>query len=278
MTPMIKVERTYRYITRDFDRNGNLRLYLRRPGYKKIRLHAAPDTPAFEIEYQTALKNMATDPVAEIGSTGGLTWKDLCKRYMASAEFKALDIVNTQRPRRGILERTWAQPIQPGSNHLIGDCLVARMTPAIIRMLKTRVAAGDPSKRKSGGPDAANNMLKAVRSVFRWAIENELAESNPARDVSRLKTGIGGFHSWTEEEVVLYERRWPVGTKERLALALLRYLGVRRSDVVRLGKQHVKKAVIRFAPHKGRNRYPQSLELPVPPALQKIIEASRRAI
>jgi integrase len=198
---------------------------------------------------------------------------------MASGEFKALDVTNTQRPRRGILERTWTEPIQPGSEHLIGDCLVARMSPAIFRMLRTRIAAGDPKKkRKSGGPDAANNMIKAVRAVFKWAIEEELAETNPARDVSRLKTRVGGFHSWSEDEVQQYEDRWPIGTKERLALGLLRYLGVRRSDVVRLGKQHVKiqagKVVIRFAPHKGRKHYPQTLDLPMPAALQAVIDAS----
>ncbi|MBS0237755.1 MAG: tyrosine-type recombinase/integrase [Proteobacteria bacterium] len=151
---------------------------------------------------------------------------------------------------------------------------MARMTPTIIRMLKTRVATPGQTKRKRGGPDAANNMLKAVRGVFKWAIENELVENNPARDVSRIKTRVGGFHSWTADEARQYEEMWPVGSKERLALALLRYLGVRRSDLVRLGKQHVKGGTIRFSPRKGRERYPQTLELPMPPALQTILDAS----
>ena len=32
--------------------------------------------------------------------------------------------------------------------------------------------------------------------------------------------------------------------------------------------------MVRFAPHKGRERYPHALELPMPPALQAVIEAS----
>lgn len=271
---MIKVEKNYPFITRDWDANGNLRLYVRRPGCKKIRLRAAPDTPAFDLEYQAALKSAAVEAIAEDNPTGGLTWKALCKKYMASAEFKGLDVTNTQRPRRGILERTWIEPIQPGSALLIGECPVDRMNSKIIRTLRDRRAAGDPKKKNSGGPDAANNMIKAIRGVFKWAIDNELTTTNPARDVSRLKTRRGGFHSWTEDEARAYEDRWPLGSKERLALALLRYLGVRRSDVVRLGKQHVKNGVIRFAPHKGRERYPTLLELPMPAALQEIIDAS----
>lgn len=276
---MIKVVRNYPYVKTDFDRHGNMRVYLRRAGYKKIRLRAQPDTPAFEIEYQAALKTMAAATIAENTPTGGLTWKALCKQYMASREFKALDVVNTQRPRRGILERTWLEPIQPGSEHKIGDCPIDRMNSKIIKALRDRRAAGDPTKqRKSGGPDAANNMIRAVRGVFKWAIDNDLLETNPAREVSRLKTRTGGFHSWSDDEALQYEDRWPIGTKERLALALLRYLGVRRSDVVRLGKQHLKirdgKIFIRFAPHKGRERYPQTLELPMPAALQTVIDAS----
>lgn len=272
---MIKVVRNYPYVKTDFDRHGNLRVYLRRTGYKKIRLRAPPDTPAFEIEYHAALKSMAAETIAENAPAGGLTWKGLCKQYMASTEFKALDVANTQRPRRGILERTWPEPIQPGSEIKIGDCPVERMNSKIIRALRDRRAAGDKTKkRKSGGPDAANNMVKAVRGVFKWAIDNDLAQTNPAREVPKLKTKQGGFHSWSEDEARQYEDRWPIGTKERLALALLRYLGVRRSDVVRLGRQHVKNGVVRFAPHKGRNRYPQTLDLPMPPALREIIDAS----
>jgi integrase len=41
------------------------------------------------------------------------------------------------------------------------------------------------------------------------------------------------------EEVRQFERRYPIGTKARLALALLVFTGQRRSDIVRFGKQHV---------------------------------------
>src|SRR5215510_1585632 len=37
-----------------------------------------------------------------------------------------------------------------------------------------------------------------------------------------------------------FEARFPIGTKARLALGLLLYLGPRRSDVVLFGRQHVR--------------------------------------
>jgi integrase len=53
-----------------------------------------------------------------------------------------------------------------------------------------------------------------------------------------------GFHTWTDEEIERYERRWPIGTRERLALDLLLYTGLARGDAVRLGRQHVSGGVI----------------------------------
>ncbi len=50
----------------------------------------------------------------------------------------------------------------------------------------------------------------------------------------------GGFRTWSEEEIVQYEKRHKPGTKARLALVLLLQTGHARSDVVRMGRQHVK--------------------------------------
>ena len=42
------------------------------------------------------------------------------------------------------------------------------------------------------------------------------------------------FHTWTEDEIVQYEERWPIGSRERTAFALHLYTGQRRSDVARM--------------------------------------------
>ena len=63
---------------------------------------------------------------------------------------------------------------------------------------------------------------------------------DPTRDVKAIRRkNADGFHSWTDAEIAQFEARHPIGTKPRLALALLLYTGQRRSDVVTMGKQHI---------------------------------------
>src|SRR5205807_4852153 len=83
-----------------------------------------------------------------------------------------------------------------------------------------------------------------------------------------------GYHTWTIEEVHQFQGRHPVGTKARLALALLMFTGQRRSDIIRFGKQHAKAGKLTFTQFKGRNRKPKKLTLPILPALRLVIDAS----
>ena len=53
---------------------------------------------------------------------------------------------------------------------------------------------------------------------------------NPARDVAFLRRKSPGKHTWTEDEIARFEARWPVGSKPRLAVALLLYTAQRRSE------------------------------------------------
>lgn len=128
--------------------------------------------------------------------------------------------------------------------------------------------------RKMAFPEAANNRIKAMRQVFKWGTKKKFAPSNPAREVSYFKSGSTGYHTWTPEEVRQFEERHPIGTKARLALALLMFTGQRRADITRFGRQHVRNGKLTFIQHKGRNRNPKQLTLPILPALQRIIDAS----
>jgi integrase len=128
--------------------------------------------------------------------------------------------------------------------------------------------------RKLATPESANGRIKAMRQVFKWSVVKGYAPFNPAREVSYFKSGSEGFHTWTVDEVQQFEECHPIGTKARLAFALLLYTGQRRSDVIRFGKQHTKGGVLTFTQYKGRNRKPHKLTLPILPALQKVIDAS----
>src|SRR6185437_6785748 len=97
---------------------------------------------------------------------------------------------------------------------------------------------------KSGTPAAGNHMLRVMRALMRHAVEEGWRKDDPTRDVRRLKEAGAGIHTWTEEEIAAYEARWPTGSRQRLAMALLLYTGQRRSDVVRMGRQNVRSGAI----------------------------------
>ncbi len=127
---------------------------------------------------------------------------------------------------------------------------------------------------KADKPEAANAIVKVLRQVFAYGIAAEIISRNPAKDVPYIKTGSEGFHTWTVDEVRAFEQRHPIGTKARLALALMLYAGVRRSDAVVLGRQHVRDGWLRFSVTKNRNRRPVTLEIPIVPELHTIMDAT----
>lgn len=171
----------------------------------------------------------------------------------------------SQTTRRLIVEECLREPRKPGSADLMRDCPVAVLSPAHIKMLRDR---------KVGKPGAANNRRKYLSSMFGWAIDCGHLRSNPAREIRRIRYATSGFHSWTVEEVCQFEERHPIGTKARLALALLLFLGVRRGDVVTLGRQHVKAGWLRIVPSKTRHKQLEISEKPVLPILAEIIARS----
>lgn len=251
-----------RYVHRDADRyTGTVRIYFRRRlGAPKIRLRAEPGTPEFFVEYKAALEACERTDT----SVKPRTYRWLIEQYFRSGEFRALD-PRTQRVRQGILEATCQESISPGSKETFADFPLSRLTSKAIRVLRDR---------KAHLPESANGRVKAIRRVFAWAIEDEIVSTNPARDVAYKHRPTEGHHTWTEEEISQFEARHPIGTKAHLALALLAYTGARRSDIVLLGRQHMRQGWLKFVAQKGRNRRPVTIEIPVIAPLQRVLNAS----
>ncbi|HRN87912.1 MAG TPA: tyrosine-type recombinase/integrase [Hyphomicrobium sp.] len=259
----------YPYVYEDVDRHGNVRLYFWRKGQRKVRIRETPGTEAFAAHYEQLLHaseagKLAHATHADRNTPTPGTWRWLCIEYFGSPTFRRLE-PTTQTTRRRILESTLDEPIHPGSPETFAAFPLSRMTSKALRVLRDR---------KANMPEAANGRVKAIRAVFAWALEQEHVAANPARDVLRIKNASSGYHSWTPEEVEKFEKHHPIGSKPRLALALLTYTGVRRSDLVRLGKQHVRDGWLRFKQHKNRNRHPVEVEIPILPELQRIVDAS----
>ena len=75
-------------------------------------------------------------------------------------------------------------------------------------------------------------------------------------------------------EIECFEAAHPIGTKARLAFALLLYTGQRRSDVVEMGRQHIHDNVLTIDQGKTEGGEEAHLEIPVHPRLREIIDAT----
>jgi integrase len=199
-------------------RHGQTIWYVRRPGRRKVRLKAVFGTLEFMAAYQAAMSDEeAPQPVRE--AAGTLSW--LIARYRGSTAWADLSRA-TRRQRENIFKGVLAKAG--------GHSLKAITQAAIVKGRDTRKET----------PAQARNFLDAMRGLFRWAHEAQLVKVDPTAGVKNPKKRTsGGFPAWTEADVAAYERRWPIGTKERVWLDVLLYTGLRRGDAVTVGRQHI---------------------------------------
>lgn len=255
---------TLRYLVEDVDRHGNVRLYVRRPGTPKVRLHEMPGTDAFLAEYRQAFQSSAAAKATK-APTGtvpaSLRW--LCEQYFASPEFKTLE-ASTRTVRRRILEALCSRT-KGESQVRTGDKPYAMVEPRHVRKWRDE---------KADTPHAANVLVKVIRQLFNYACAAEHTDRNPARDVPMISAASDGHHAWSLEEVQQFEERHPIGSKARLAMALLLYTSQRRSDVVTIGPQHARGGWITLTQQKNRKRAPVTLSIPIRPELQAVLDAT----
>ena len=84
---------------------------------------------------------------------------------------------------------------------------------------------------------------------------------------------LGTHHTWTDAEITQFEHRWPLGTRERLALALLLYTGQRGGDVVKMVRSDIVEGRIRVSQDKVRKGTTNELMIPIHPALARALQA-----
>ena len=111
-------------------------------------------------------------------------------------------------------------------------------------------------------PHAARNAFKALRGFLKHA------RHDVTRDIAPPKAKSEPHHSWMNEEIGQYEAHHPVGTKARLCLALVKYTGQRRSDIARIGRQHIAAGVL----YVKQKKTGAEVWIPVHPELQAIID------
>jgi integrase len=105
---------------------------------------------------------------------------------------------------------------------------------------------------------------------MQFAVADGMRRDDPTVGVRGVKIRTGGFHSWSEDEIAAFEARHPIGTRAWLAFALLLFTAQRRSDVVRMGRQHVRDGVLTMRQQKTG----MVIDVPLHPELRAILDAT----
>jgi integrase len=184
--------------------------------------------------------------------------------YLDSPLFKT-GAAETRRTRRNILENFRNEH---GGKPLFAGDRNGR------RMLLTREHMQRIVNAKAATPFAQRNFLNTLRAMFKWASAEGRIPDNPTLGVTREKAKSTGYKTWTEDHIARFEATHPIGSKARLAFGLLLYTGQRRSDVVRMGRQHIHDNVLIIDQGKTEGGEEAHLEIPVHPKLREIIDAT----
>lgn len=87
--------------------------------------------------------------------------------------------------------------------------------------------------------------------------------------VRKVRRNSVGFLAWEEEHIATFIKKHPHGTRAHLALSLLLLTGLRHSDGVRMGRQHIKDGWLSITQQKTG----QLVTIPVHAQLAEIIGA-----
>lgn len=237
----------YQYVQKQTTRHGRVVWYFRIGEGPRTRMKGAYGSPEFIAQWRSLV---AGTDVAADAAPSKFTLKWLVGKYEASAAFKAL-APTTQRMRSNILKVV----CETG-----GKLLVSQVT-------RSTIAAG--RDRRADTPFAAINFMKVMGYLFEWAVDAGYARSNPVKDVKRPKAKVIGHTPWNYDDVAKFYEKHSLGSTARLAMDLLLFTGLRRSDVYRLGPQHIRNGVIEFRTQKTDD----PLFIPVHQSLQKSIDA-----
>jgi integrase len=238
-----------RYVQSFVDRKtGAVFHYFRRPGFKRVRLPGLPGSCEFMSAYHDAL-DQPQMPIGATRTRAGTINAAIVGYYDSRTFFGSL-APGTQTMRRNILERFRAKH---------GELPIATLPPKFITASLGQMK-----------PSVARNWLKAVRHLIQYAISADLSRTDPTQGIKLPKMKSDGIHTWSEQEIDAYEAAHAIGTKARLAFALLLYTAQRVSDVTGMGPQHIRNGTL----HVRQRKTGAVLDIPVHPDLRAVIDAT----
>lgn len=238
------------YLHREKTRHGRTVWYVRLDRGPRIRIRGAYGSKEFLAQYRAALAGeeicQPGDPIEK--DKKSLAW--LVVQWRHSSDWGAT-AVSTRRQRENVLSR------------VLKDNPKVRYSA----IRPEHIVAG--RERRQATPAAANNFIKTMRALFKWAVSANLLDQNPAEKVGFIQAKTNGFRPWTLEDLERFRAKFPLGTRERVSLEVLVNSGLRRGDAVRLGPVHIRGGVASIRAEKTG----VELHIPILPALQEALDA-----
>lgn len=202
---------------RERSRHGKMVYYVRPEKGKRTRIRAEYGTPEFKAAYDAALRGEPLPTGKADYPARSLGW--LIARYRESTAWTELALA-TRRQRENIFK------------HVLRSA--GRDPHAMVT--KAAIVAG--RDRRKGNP--GRHFVQTMHGLFDWAVEAKHAETDPTAGVKRPRPKTEGWTPWPQEWHDAYKKRWPLGTRQRVAYAVIYCTGLRRGDAVKIGRPHVK--------------------------------------
>lgn len=239
------------YVSQFRDRHGKIRTRFRRKGFPTHYFKSVEGSADWWQEYLACKNGQAIVIGRDRTAPGSIN--DLLSQYYGSVHWKGIPKDSTRRVYRLTYERFRAK---------YGNEQAADMTALNVTRLMEQMA---------GTPAAASNMLKRLRALMDYAIVLGWRTDNPTKAVKAPRSKKkGGLRTWSEEDIAAFEAKHEVGSKARLALALMLYTAQRRSDVHLMGPQHIKNERIKVRQMKTD----ALVQIPIHLELRRIIDAT----
>lgn len=241
--PKPKLPFLHRHVSRHGKVTYWVKLSARQRG-RGIRINGIYRGEEFMAAYHAAVRGTVppTPPIAKDGA-GSVAW--LINLYRLSRDWCELLSAGTRKQRGPILKQVEVAA---------GDLPISAIT-------RKKIEEGISARTPNQGRHFKNTMA----ALFRWAVEHELHDKNPT-DGIKVNRGDGEGHlAWSIELIERFEQHWPLGSKERLMFDVFLYIGLRRGDAARLGKQHIRNGIFHLMTEKSGGTMP--IYVPVHPAL-----------
>lgn len=185
-------------------------------------------------------------PETETPASGTFAWAlDL---YTSGNDKWAKYSANTQNNRAAIFERYRASQ---------GKRPVSTITSAVI----------EQALYAKGGW-AAVNEYKALKPVFEHLRRLGFITKNPLAGIELDRPKIEGFPVANADDIAAFQKRWAVGTRERLIFDLALFTGAARVDLAKLGRANIKGDLLVYT----RQKSDVTARVPVTTELQAVID------